>query len=185
MQQNALNSPFSVFCPTPKTLNIRELSFTGNYWVPHKQVLGGAFHSVIFGIPGNPPFQGWNSYSPLHMWEKWAERVSDMFPTAHLVSGAWSPKSTYNLLLFKTASWHDWLPGSTKNCHKNKSNFFYAPPGWLSNKSWMPELKQTAVNWSPLVGAGTWGQRCPAPGLYRAVNTAKPRGFKFPESSEN
>lgn len=105
MQQNSFKSLFSAFYPTPKTLNMGSFHLlvtigchTSRFW--------GAFHSVTFWIPGDSPFQGWNSYSPLHMWEKWAEGISDMFPAAHLVSGAGSLKSTYNLLLFKTASWH-------------------------------------------------------------------------------
>lgn len=169
----------------PKTLKVGELSLT-NYWVPHKQCsgFGGGvgWLSLLYLLESQETRHwGWNSYPPLHRWENWAERINDVFTTRSLWKRSWvskvylQPASFQNSILTR-----DWLPGSTKNCHKNKSNFFYAPLGWLSNKSWMPELKQTAINWSPVVGAGTQGQRCPAPGLYRAVNAAKPKMLQVP-----
>ena len=104
MWQNGLNGQFHAVHWTPTDILGRSFHLLSAYWVPSKGEIG-AFTPIVSLKPSRTLW-GWCYYPPLYRWENWgAERKRDVFTTAHFLSGAWSPKSTYNSFPFKIASW--------------------------------------------------------------------------------
>lgn len=152
-------SQFSASHRRLKNIKSRNFHSPSACGVPGGHVLGAL--TPFISLNPSRTLWGWYYYPALYRWENWgAETVSDHYRSHcewSLVSKVYSEPVSFQSSILT----YDWSPISTRNCHKNKSNFFHALLGWTSNKSWMPEVKQTAGNWSPVVETRAWGQRCP------------------------